>query len=87
MYRLLIISADANERMINPETDVLNEDFLVKPVDLNLLLNKIGDKLGLSWLHQHEQNPEQEQAADQEAQIPHGWWLKAKMKCTHPFHC
>lgn len=67
---IIIISADANERMINPETDVLNEDFLVKPVDLNLLLNKIGDKLGLSWLHQHEQNPEQEQAADQEAQIP-----------------
>lgn len=65
---IIIISADANERMINPETDVLNEDFLVKPVDLNLLLNKIGDKLGLSWLHQHEQNPEQEQAADQQEQ-------------------
>ena len=32
--------------------DVLNEDFLVKPVDLNLLLSKIGDKLALSWIHQ-----------------------------------
>ncbi|MQW91861.1 response regulator [Acinetobacter wanghuae] len=51
---IIIISADANERMQNPETDVLNEDFLVKPVDLNLLLNKVGDKLGLSWIHQHE---------------------------------
>lgn len=50
---IIIISADANERMLNPETDVLNEDFLVKPVDLNLLLNKIGDKLGLTWVHQH----------------------------------
>lgn len=49
---IIIISADANERMQNPETDVLNEDFLVKPVDLNLLLNKIGDKLGLTWVHQ-----------------------------------
>ena len=66
---IIIISADANERMINPETDVLNEDFLVKPVDLNLLLNKIGDKLGLSWLHQHEQQPEQEQPSDQKVQI------------------
>ncbi len=66
---IIIISADANERMINPETDVLNEDFLVKPVDLNLLLNKIGDKLGLSWLHQHEQQTEQEQPSDQKAQI------------------
>ena len=47
---IIIISADANERATNPETDVLNEDFLVKPVDLNLLLNKIGDKLGLQWL-------------------------------------
>lgn len=51
---IIIISADANERMQNPETDVLNEDFLVKPVDLNLLLNKVGDKLGLRWLHQRE---------------------------------
>ncbi|WP_296284732.1 ATP-binding protein, partial [uncultured Acinetobacter sp.] len=46
---ILIISADVNERTTNPQTDVLNEDFLVKPVDLNLLLNKIGDKLGLEW--------------------------------------
>lgn len=53
---IIIISADANERMKNPETDVLNEDFLVKPVDLNLLLNKVGDKLGLKWLHQHEKD-------------------------------
>ncbi|MCU4412714.1 response regulator [Acinetobacter sp. WU_MDCI_Axc73] len=46
---ILIISADVNERTKNHQTDVLNEDFLVKPVDLNLLLNKIGDKLGLEW--------------------------------------
>ncbi|MGE8538578.1 MAG: ATP-binding protein [Acinetobacter sp.] len=59
---IIIISADANERMLNPETDVLNEDFLVKPVDLNLLLNKIGDKLGLKWQHQsHTTQPEQTQ--------------------------
>ena len=49
---ILIISANANERATNPETDVLNEDFLLKPVDLNLLLNKIGDKLGLQWVDQ-----------------------------------
>jgi len=57
---IIIISADANERMQNPETDVLNEDFLVKPVDLNLLLNKIGDKLGLKWIHQHQPNEQPE---------------------------
>lgn len=51
---IIIISADANERTVNPETDVLNEDFLVKPVDLNLLLSKIGDKLGLQWLNEAE---------------------------------
>ena len=51
---IIIISADANERMQNPETDVLNEDFLVKPVDLNLLLNKVGDKLGLKWIQQKD---------------------------------
>ncbi|MGE8560579.1 MAG: ATP-binding protein [Acinetobacter sp.] len=57
---IIIISADANERMQNPETDVLNEDFLVKPVDLNLLLNKIGDKLGLTWIHQHQADEQPE---------------------------
>jgi len=57
---IIIISADANERMQNPETDVLNEDFLVKPVDLNLLLNKIGDKLGLKWIHQHQPDEQPE---------------------------
>lgn len=57
---IIIISADANERMQNPETDVLNEDFLVKPVDLNLLLNKIGDKLGLKWIHQHQNHKQPE---------------------------
>lgn len=68
---IIIISADANERRVNPETDVLNEDFLVKPVDLNLLLNKIGDKLGLSWIHQNEQQPEaQGEAAQQEQPLP-----------------
>ena len=55
---IIIISADANERMQNPETDVLNEDFLVKPVDLNLLLSKIGDKLGLTWIQQSAQESE-----------------------------
>ncbi len=57
---IIIISADANERMQNPETDVLNEDFLVKPVDLNLLLNKIGDKLGVKWIHQHQTDEQPE---------------------------
>lgn len=57
---IIIISADANERMQNPETDVLNEDFLVKPVDLNLLLNKIGDKLGVKWFHQHQHDEQPE---------------------------
>lgn len=47
---ILIISADANERTTNPQTEILNEDFLVKPVDLNLLLNKIGDKLDIQWI-------------------------------------
>ncbi|MDQ9876461.1 hypothetical protein RFX40_05250, partial [Acinetobacter baumannii] len=26
------------------------EDFMLKPIDLNLLLSKIGDKLGLVWI-------------------------------------
>ncbi|MEB3754580.1 ATP-binding protein [Acinetobacter sp. MD2(2019)] len=54
---ILIISANANEREINPQDAVLSEDFMLKPIDLNLLLNKIGDKLGLIWVDQpREQN-------------------------------
>jgi CheY-like chemotaxis protein/anti-sigma regulatory factor (Ser/Thr protein kinase) len=46
---ILIISANAGEREVNPQDAVLSEDFMLKPIDLNLLLSKIGDKLGLVW--------------------------------------
>ena len=49
---ILIISANVNEREGNPQDAVLSEDFMLKPIDLNLLLNKIGDKLGLTWIDQ-----------------------------------
>ncbi|MFW1841173.1 hypothetical protein ACG9XS_21975, partial [Acinetobacter gyllenbergii] len=47
---ILIISANAGEREVNPQDAVLSEDFMLKPIDLNLLLSKIGDKLGLIWI-------------------------------------
>lgn len=47
---ILIISANAGEREVNPQDAVLSEDFILKPIDLNLLLSKIGDKLGLVWI-------------------------------------
>ncbi len=47
---ILIISANAGEREVNPQDAVLSEDFMLKPIDLNLLLSKIGDKLGLVWI-------------------------------------
>ncbi|EOX7529746.1 hybrid sensor histidine kinase/response regulator, partial [Acinetobacter baumannii] len=43
-------SANAGEREVNPQDAVLSEDFMLKPIDLNLLLSKIGDKLGLVWI-------------------------------------
>ncbi|MHA3059108.1 hybrid sensor histidine kinase/response regulator [Acinetobacter sp. ANC 4636] len=52
---IVIISADANERAVNPQDAVLTEDFLLKPIDLNLLLSKIGDKLDLTWLNAEQQ--------------------------------
>ncbi|MFT4021259.1 MAG: ATP-binding protein [Acinetobacter sp.] len=47
---ILIISANAGERDSNPQEALLSEDFMLKPIDLNLLLGKIGDKLGLHWV-------------------------------------
>lgn len=60
---ILIISANANEREINPQDAVLSEDFMLKPIDLNLLLSKIGDKLGLTWMDQPAEMSHQEDMA------------------------
>ncbi|MHA3116537.1 response regulator [Acinetobacter sp. ANC 4635] len=60
---IVIISADANERAVNPQDAVLTEDFLLKPIDLNLLLSKIGDKLDLTWLNAEQQA--------QQSNLPH----------------
>ena len=54
---ILIISANAGEREVNPQEAVLSEDFMLKPIDLNLLLSKIGDKLGLSWIDDAKELP------------------------------
>lgn len=71
---IIIISADANERRHNPETDVLNEDFLVKPVDLNLLLSKIGDKLGLQWLNESVEFLDETQQEESQVFAPTASW-------------
>ncbi|KAA8730858.1 response regulator [Acinetobacter qingfengensis] len=55
---ILIISAHVNEREINPQDAVLSEDFMLKPIDLNLLLSKIGDKLGLIWIDEAQSIPQ-----------------------------
>lgn len=57
---ILIISANVNEREGNPQDAVLSEDFMLKPIDLNLLLSKIGDKLGLSWISDSGQDQVQQ---------------------------
>ncbi|MAK31997.1 ATP-binding protein [Acinetobacter sp.] len=57
---ILIISANVNEREGNPQDAVLSEDFMLKPIDLNLLLSKISDKLGLSWISDSGQDQVQQ---------------------------
>ena len=81
---ILIISANANERKTNPQTDILNEDFLVKPVDLNLLLNKIGDKLGLQWKDSEtSENTHRSVIQSTQEQILHAQQKKITNKQNH----
>ena len=52
---LAVVSANAFDKKLDNDVGLPSEDFLVKPVRLAELLDWLGRRLGLQWLH--EQRP------------------------------
>jgi signal transduction histidine kinase len=49
--KVIMVSANAHERPPGGESGSPHDAFLMKPVELDVLLDRIGDQLGLTWLH------------------------------------
>ncbi|GGB92024.1 hybrid sensor histidine kinase/response regulator [Marinobacterium zhoushanense] len=52
---ILMLSADAREYRTEPETDPVYNDYLVKPVENQALLDKVGRHLELVWIYQSDE--------------------------------
>src|ERR1700722_822169 len=50
--KIMIVSANAHEYA--PGADTFHDAFLVKPVELQALLERVGTLLSLNWIHQPE---------------------------------
>jgi CheY-like chemotaxis protein len=48
---IIMISADAQEHHRNPQTTAHHDDYMVKPINNQKLIERIGQLLGLEWLY------------------------------------
>lgn len=64
--RMKILIASANAHDYSPVPDALHDAFVVKPIDLNGLLDRIGELLELEWIRE----PEPQAVANPAAHTP-----------------
>ena len=55
--KIIILSADATKANQSRRDDDAHDDFLPKPFDLSLLLERIGTLLQIDWVHASGSNP------------------------------
>jgi CheY-like chemotaxis protein len=70
--KVIMVSANANahERPPGGEAGSPHDAFLMKPVELDVLLDRIGDQLGLTWLHGEATRKSPESATGDAAPAP-----------------
>lgn len=54
---IIMISADAHERHRNAQTPSVHDDYLVKPINNQQLLESIGSVLSLGWVRNNNEQP------------------------------
>ena len=52
--RIIFVSANAHENVPSPDGTRIQDAFVMKPVDVQTLLDRVGELLGLEWLHEPE---------------------------------
>ncbi|HEV7714456.1 MAG TPA: response regulator, partial [Steroidobacteraceae bacterium] len=55
--KIVVVSANAHEYVPGAEGGRLHDAFIMKPVDMNQLLDRLGELLGLTWDYEAEPPP------------------------------
>jgi CheY-like chemotaxis protein/anti-sigma regulatory factor (Ser/Thr protein kinase) len=70
--KIIVVSANAHEYVAGAEGGRLHDAFVMKPVDMQVLLDRLSELLGLEWQYQPEKiEPTQAAADDTEALAEH----------------
>jgi signal transduction histidine kinase/CheY-like chemotaxis protein len=56
--RILMISANVDEFRTRREAEPAHDDYLIKPIDVQRLIDRIQALLGIEWIEQGEEEPE-----------------------------
>jgi signal transduction histidine kinase/CheY-like chemotaxis protein len=56
--RIVMVSANAHEYTPGADGNSLHDAFMMKPVDIQLMLERVGELLGLKWIHAPEGAPQ-----------------------------
>jgi CheY-like chemotaxis protein len=52
--RIIFVSANAHENVPSPDGTRIHDAFVMKPLDVHTLLDRMGELLGLEWVHEPE---------------------------------
>jgi signal transduction histidine kinase/CheY-like chemotaxis protein len=52
--KIIVVSANAHEYVAGAEGGRLHDAFVMKPVDMQVLLDRVGELLGLEWLYEQD---------------------------------
>jgi CheY-like chemotaxis protein len=52
--KIIMVSANAHEYKAGGNEDELHDAFVMKPVDVQLLLERVGEVLGLKWIYESQ---------------------------------
>ncbi|HEV2675883.1 MAG TPA: ATP-binding protein [Aliidongia sp.] len=67
--RIVMISANVDEFKTRREAEPAHDDYLIKPIDVQRLIDRIQALLGLEWIEQGEEEPEPPPAAPAAAEV------------------
>jgi len=52
--KIIFVSANGHENVPSPDGTRVHDAFVMKPLDVHTLLDRMGDLLGLEWIHEPE---------------------------------
>ena len=62
--RIMMVSANAHDSHVGGGPDAVHDAFVMKPIDIDLLLERLGELLALQWRHQPTETDATTEGAD-----------------------